>query len=159
MPAGPGELWLQAPDAGVGAQSLHETVLAAMRCLGDGGAGGRAEPLPRDPPTSACTPGVSQPHATLASAAQSSGLSHGGGLREKGGKAAPQPSAPRTWNAAGSDYEPMGGGETSGYMVTVPPGLTAAPHKPLQSCRGTEFIPMSRFPPGPLSLSALPGFY
>ncbi|XP_055476642.1 insulin receptor substrate 1-like, partial [Psammomys obesus] len=36
-PTGPGELWLQAPDAVV-AQSIHETVLAAMKRLGSGAA-------------------------------------------------------------------------------------------------------------------------
>lgn len=59
-PTGPGELWLQAPDAVV-AQSIHETVLAAMKRLGGGAAGARAEPLPRESPTSASRPPSSRP--------------------------------------------------------------------------------------------------
>ncbi|KAB1263093.1 Insulin receptor substrate 1 [Camelus dromedarius] len=38
-PTGSGELWLQAPDAMV-AQSIHETVLAAMKRIGDSGLAG-----------------------------------------------------------------------------------------------------------------------
>ena len=67
-PTGPGELWLQAPDAVV-AQSIHETVLAAMKRIGDSGAVGRAEPLPRKPPTGAFRPSVPQSYETPDSAA------------------------------------------------------------------------------------------
>ncbi|KAF3813952.1 hypothetical protein GH733_017984 [Mirounga leonina] len=174
-PTGPGELWLQAPDAEV-AQSIHETVLAAMKRLGDGGAGGRAEPPPRNAPASAYRPSASQPYAALASAAQSSGQSHCRGLAERRGKAALRKRAaaaspPEGLERGGgyvamgarSEYEPMGGGEAGGYMVMAPPRLAAsapaAPHYPRQGCGGTEYVPMSRFPPGSLSSSSLPCFY
>ncbi|XP_057171204.1 insulin receptor substrate 1-like [Ursus arctos] len=174
-PTGPGELWLQAPDAVV-AQSIHETVLAAMKRLGDGSAGGRAEPLPRDAPTSAYRPSASQLYATLASAAQSSVPSHLGGLRERSGKATRETlvtaaSIPEDLAreggyvamGAGSDYELMGGGEAGDYMVMAPRGLAAsahaAPHHPLQRCGVTEYVPMSRFSRGSLSSSSLPRSY
>ncbi|XP_073740229.1 uncharacterized protein [Callorhinus ursinus] len=174
-PTGPGELWLQAPDAVV-AQSIHETVLAAMKRLGDGSAGGRAEPLPRDPPTSAYRPSTSQPYATLASAAQSSGPSHCRGLGERRGKATLQTPATAASQPEGlergggyiamgaqSDYEPMGGGEAGGYMVMAPPRLAAsapaAPHHPLQGCGGSEYVPMSRSLPGSSPSSSLPRSY
>ncbi|XP_019278315.1 insulin receptor substrate 1-like [Panthera pardus] len=177
-PTGPGELWLQAPDAAV-AQSIHETVLAAMKRLGDDDAGGRTEPLPRDPPTSSYRPSVSQPYATLASAAQSSGLSHRGSAGERKEKATPETLAALATAAshpgelergggyvamgAGSNYEPMGGGQAGGYMVMAPPGLAAfahvPPHKQLQGCGGTEYVPMSHFLPGSFSSSSLPRSY
>ncbi|XP_027965805.1 insulin receptor substrate 1-like [Eumetopias jubatus] len=174
-PTGPGELWLQAPDAVV-AQSIHETVLAAMKRLGDGSAGGRAEPLPRDPPTSAYRPSTSQPYATLASAAQSSGPSHCRGLGERRGKATLQTPATAASQPEGlergggyiamgaqSDYEPMGGGEAGGYMVMAPARLAAsapaAPHHPLQGCGGSEYVPMSRSLPGSSPSSSPPRSY
>ncbi|XP_004761574.1 insulin receptor substrate 2 [Mustela putorius furo] len=171
-PTGPGELWLQAPDALV-AQSIHETVLAAMKRLGEGGATGRAEPLPRDPPTGAYRPSASQSSPTLASTAQSSGGSPRGGLGERNRKTlqmlAKAASHPKDLElgggyvamGAGSNYEPMGGGEAGGYMVMAPPGLAASahatPHDQLQVCQGTEYVPMSRFLPGSLFSSSLPG--
>ncbi|XP_039077843.1 insulin receptor substrate 1-like [Hyaena hyaena] len=173
-PTGPGELWLQAPDAVV-AQSIHETVLAAMKQLGDDGTSGRAEPLPRA--MSVYRPSVSQPYATLASAAQSSGLSHRGVVGERIEKATPETLAtlaalhPGELEQGGgyvamgarSDYEPMGGGEAGGYMVMAPPGLAASvhtpPHKQLRGCRGTEYVPMTHFLPGSFPSSSLPGSY
>ncbi|XP_032184095.1 insulin receptor substrate 2-like isoform X2 [Mustela erminea] len=173
-PTGPGELWLQAPDALV-AQSIHETVLAAMKRLGEGGATGRAEPLPRDPPTGAYRPSASQSSTTLASIAQSSGGSPRGGIGERNRKTlqmlAKAASHPKDLElgggyvamGAGSNYEPMGGGEAGGYMVMAPPGPAASvhttPHDQLQVCQGTEYVPMSRFLPGSLFSSSLPGSY
>ncbi|XP_014652607.1 PREDICTED: insulin receptor substrate 1-like [Ceratotherium simum simum] len=177
-PTGPGELWLQAPD-GVVAQSIHETVLAAMKRLGAGGAGGRAEPLPRDPPTSASRPSVPQPYETPASAAQSISLSRPGCLGERSEQATlntlvtlgAAASYREGWErrggyitmGAGSDYEPMGGGEAGGYMVMASPGLPAAvntaPRQSLQDWGATEYVPMSRFAPGPFSSSSLPRSY
>ncbi|KAG8523730.1 Insulin receptor substrate 1 [Galemys pyrenaicus] len=175
-PTGPGELWLQAPDAVV-AQSIHETVLAAMKRLGDGAAGGRAEP--RDPPTGASRPSVPPPYETLISAG-SSGLTRGECLGERNKRTTPRPgstlgtaaSYPEglEWGGgyismgAGSDYEPMGDGEAGGYMVMAPPGLLmaaadAVPHQPLQESRGTEYVPMSRFPPGSSSSNPQPRSY
>ncbi|XP_012587068.1 PREDICTED: insulin receptor substrate 1-like [Condylura cristata] len=174
-PTGPGELWLQAPDAVV-AQSIHETVLAAMKRLGDGASGGRAEP--RDPPTGASRPSVLPPYETLM-AAGSSGLPRGECPGERSKQATPRPAS--TLDAAApypeeleqgrgyismgarSDYEPMGGGEAGGYMVMAPPGLGLAPpdapHQPLQEGGGTEYVPMSRFPPGSFSSSSQPRSY
>ncbi|XP_046523158.1 insulin receptor substrate 1-like [Equus quagga] len=177
-PTGPGELWLQAPD-GVVAQSIHETVLAAMKRLGDGVTGGRAEPLPRDPPTSAPGFSVPQPYETPASAAQSISLSRPGCLGERSEQATLKTlvtlgavaSYPQGLEQGGgyitmgarSDYEPMGGGDAGGYMVMAPPGLPAAastaPRQPLQDSGGTEYVPMSRFAPESFSSSTLPGFY
>uniref|UniRef100_A0A8C6S3P7 Insulin receptor substrate 3 n=1 Tax=Nannospalax galili TaxID=1026970 RepID=A0A8C6S3P7_NANGA len=68
-PTGPGELWLQAPDPVV-AQSIHETVLAAMKRLGRNATSGKAELLTRDPPKTTSTPPVPTPYETPASAAQ-----------------------------------------------------------------------------------------
>lgn len=83
-PTGPGELWLQAPDA-VMAQSIHETVLAAMKRIGDTGASGRTEPLPRKPPTRA-----PRPSETPASAAQSGSLNRLGCPSERSEQATPK---------------------------------------------------------------------
>uniref|UniRef100_A0A8C3WH56 Insulin receptor substrate 1 n=1 Tax=Catagonus wagneri TaxID=51154 RepID=A0A8C3WH56_9CETA len=120
-PTGPGELWLQAPNA-VMAQSIHETVLAAMKRIGDTGAGGRAEPLPRKPPTSA-----SRPSETPASVAQSSSLNHRGCLSERSEQATPKtlvrlepgasqpeglgPGVGYITMGARRDYVPMGGSQ------------------------------------------------
>uniref|UniRef100_A0A8C0D5N4 Insulin receptor substrate 1-like n=1 Tax=Balaenoptera musculus TaxID=9771 RepID=A0A8C0D5N4_BALMU len=174
-PTGPGELWLQAPDAVV-AQSIHETVLAAMKRIGDSGAGGRAEPLPRKPPTSASTPSVPQSYETPASAAQSSGLYRRGRLSERSeqatlktlarlGAAASHPEGLERGGVyitkgAGSDYEPMGGGQASGYVVMAPPGLPAsakaASRQPLQDGGVTEYVSMSLCAPRSFSSSFLP---
>ncbi|XP_037363954.1 insulin receptor substrate 1-like [Talpa occidentalis] len=175
-PTGPGELWLQAPDAVV-AQSIHETVLAAMKRLGDGAAGGRAEP--RDPPSGASRPSVPPPYETLI-AGGSNGLARGECLGERSKPATPRPGSTLGAAAsypeglergggyigmgAGSDYEPMGAGEAGGYMVMAPPGLrqaaaNALPHQPLQELGGTEYVPMSHFPSGSFSSSSLPRSY
>ncbi|XP_012614642.2 uncharacterized protein LOC105868385 [Microcebus murinus] len=172
-PTGPGELWLQAPDAVV-AQNIHETVLAAMKRLGSGGVGARAEPLPRDCPTSASRLSVPQPYETSVSAAQSSSLSRRGCLGERIKQAtlgtparlgaaalhskALDPGGSYINMGAGSDYEPMGGGAAGGYTVMASPGLcpaTPAPGQPLQDWGDTEYVPMNRFPPGSFSLSSL----
>ncbi|KAM9584482.1 uncharacterized protein ACIGJ3_002915 [Trichechus inunguis] len=181
-PTGPGELWLQAPDAVV-AQSIHETVLASMKRLAGGGAGGRADPMPREYPTCASRPSVPQLYETPASAAQSSGLSRRRCLGERSeqatfktlarlGAAASYPQGLERGGGyitmgARSDYEPMGGGEASGYMVMAPPGnrpgplpaANPAPRSLLQDWGGTEYEPMSRFPPGSFSSSSLPRSY
>lgn len=172
-PTGPGELWLQAPDAVV-AQSIHETVLGAMKRLGDGGAGGQAEPLPRDL-MSISRSSVPQPHETPASEAPSSSLSPWGCLGERSKHATLETlamlraaaSCPEgleqggghVLTRAGSDYEPMGGKEASGYMAMAPPSILAAantaPCHLHQDWKGTEYVPMSCFPPGSFSSSSL----
>ncbi|XP_069342865.1 insulin receptor substrate 1-like [Eulemur rufifrons] len=180
-PTGPGELWLQAPDAVV-AQNIHETVLAAMKRLGSGGGRGRAEPLPRDSPTIASRLSVPHPYETPASAAQSSSLSRRGCQGERLKQAILR--TPARLEAAAlyskgldldggyitmgarSDYEPMGGGEAGGYTLMASPGLclatasaAPAPGQPLQDWGDTEYVPMNRFPPGSFSLSSLPRSY
>ncbi|XP_064150875.1 insulin receptor substrate 2-like, partial [Loxodonta africana] len=181
-PMGPGELWLQAPDAVV-AQSIHETVLASMKRLAGGGAGGRVDPMPRGPPTCASRPSVPQLYETQASAAQSGGLSRRRCLGERSeqttlktltrlGPAASYPQGLERGRGyitvgARSDYEPMGGGEASGYVVMAPPrnhpgpppAANAAPRPPLWAWGGTEYEPMSRFPPGSSSSTSLPRSY
>uniref|UniRef100_A0A452FYU4 Insulin receptor substrate 1-like n=1 Tax=Capra hircus TaxID=9925 RepID=A0A452FYU4_CAPHI len=167
---GPGELWLQAPDAVV-AQSIHETVLAAMKRIGDSGAVGRAEPLPRKPPTGAFRPSVPQSYETPDSAAQTSELNRRNGRSEtlaRLGEAASNPARLERGGSyitmgAGSDYEPMKGGQAGGYVVMEPPGLPAstkaAPRQPLQDGGSTEYVTMSccaprSFPFLPLSSAA-----
>ncbi|XP_066868241.1 insulin receptor substrate 1-like [Kogia breviceps] len=177
-PTGPGELWLQAPDAIV-AQSIHETVLAAMKGIGDSGAGGRAEPLPRKPPTSASTLSVPQSYETPADAAQSSGLYRRGRLSERreqatlktlarlGSEASHLEGLERggvsITKGARSDYEPMGGGQASGYVVMATPGLPAsakaASRQPLQDGGVTEYVSMSLCAPRSFSSSFLPLSY
>ncbi|KAM5261911.1 insulin receptor substrate 1-like [Hipposideros larvatus] len=178
-PTGPGELWLQAPDTVV-AQSIHETVLAAMKRLGDGRAGGQAEPLPRDPTTSASRRSpVPQPHETPASEAPSSSLSRQVCLGERNehatletlamlGAAASYPEeleqvGGHICMGAGSDYETMQGKEAGGYMVMAAPGIpaaaNAAPSHPRQGWEGTEYMPMSHFQPRSFSSSSLPFSY
>uniref|UniRef100_A0A8C8TEN9 Insulin receptor substrate 3 n=1 Tax=Peromyscus maniculatus bairdii TaxID=230844 RepID=A0A8C8TEN9_PERMB len=66
-PTGPGELWMQAPDAVV-AQSIHETVLAAMKRLGS--SAGKDEPPSGEPPKSASAAPAPAPYETPTSAAQ-----------------------------------------------------------------------------------------
>lgn len=66
-PIGPGELWLQAPDAVV-AQSIHETVLAAMKRLGSSAASGKAEAPLGDSPKGAPAAPAPAPYETPASA-------------------------------------------------------------------------------------------
>lgn len=167
---GPGELWLQAPDAVV-AQSIHETVLAAMKRIGDSGAVGRAEPLPRKPPTGAFRPSVPQSYETPDSAAQTSELNRRNGRSEtlaRLGEAASNTARLERGGSyitmgAGSDYEPMKGGQAGGYVVMEPPGLPAstkaAPRQPLQDGGSTEYVTMSccaprSFPFLPLSFAA-----
>ncbi|TEA41222.1 hypothetical protein DBR06_SOUSAS9810020, partial [Sousa chinensis] len=177
-PTGPGELWLQAPDAVV-AQSIHETVLAAMKQIGDSGAGGRAEPLPRKPPTSTSTPSVPQSYETPASAAQSSSLYRPGRLSERSeqatlktlarpGAAASHPEGLELGGVyitkgARSDYEPMGVSQASGYVVMATPGLPAsakaASHQLLQDGGVTEYVSMSLCAPRSFSSSFLPLSY
>lgn len=177
-PMGPGELWLQAPDAVV-AQSIHETVLAAMKRLGDGSAGGRAEPLPRDPTSASRPSSVPQPHETPASEAPSSSLSHPGYLGERNehatletlvtlGAAASFPQGLEQGRGhicmgAGSDYKPIHSKVASGYMVMaaprIPAAANAAPSHLHQGWEGTEYMPMSHFQPPSFSSSSLPFSY
>ncbi|XP_055266151.1 insulin receptor substrate 1-like isoform X2 [Moschus berezovskii] len=174
-PTGPGELWLQAPDAVV-AQSIHETVLAAMKRIGDSGAVGRAESLPRKPPTGAFRPSVRQSYETPVSAAQTSELNRRDGPSETSeqatlktlarlGEAASNPARLERGGGyitmgAGSDYEPMKGGQVGGYVVMEPSGLPAstkaAPLQPLQDGGVTEYVTMSCCAPRSFSSSFLP---
>lgn len=171
-PTGPGELWLQAPDAVV-AQSIHETVLAAMKRLGGGAAGARAEPLPRESPTSASRPPSSRPLEILSgSTTQSSSLDERAektALKSLARLGPPPPPASHPQGLdlgrgyitmqAGRDYEPMRGGEASsggGYVVMAPPGSAHNDRKhrgaaPRQDPGGPEYVPMSCFPPEPVS--------
>ncbi|XP_021506384.1 insulin receptor substrate 1-like [Meriones unguiculatus] len=142
-PTGPGELWLQAPDAVV-AQSIHETVLAAMKRLGSGAAGGQAGPPPEQPPGAPAAPA---PYETPASAlaAPARAPAEGAGPHCLG--AAPSRGAP------GADYLAMGvrddyvhmGAEAGDYMWMAPPG----PAPPRQDADSAEYVPMSRLLPGP----------
>ena len=174
-PTGPGELWLQAPDAVV-AQSIHETVLAAMKRIGDSGAVGRAEPLPRKAPTGAFRPSVPQSYETPDSAAQTSELNRRNGPSETSEQATLKTLArlrevvsnPARLEqgggyitmGAGSDYEPMKGGQAGGYVVMAPPGLPAstkaASRQPLQDGGVTEYVTMSCCAPRSFSSSFLP---
>lgn len=154
-PTGPGELWLQAPDAVV-AQSIHETVLAAMKRLGDGSACGR------DASASTNRPCIPLAYESLAPAPASGltlrGCPPPGECREPAAflptLARPGPNAPDGLMRAGGyirmgarrDYELMGGGEAGGYMVMAPPGPAAHPLQ--QECVGAEYEPMSHDPPG-----------
>uniref|UniRef100_A0A8D0VJP3 Insulin receptor substrate 1-like n=1 Tax=Sus scrofa TaxID=9823 RepID=A0A8D0VJP3_PIG len=172
-PTGPGELWLQAPDA-VMAQSIHETVLAAMKRIGDTGASGRTEPLPRKPPTRA-----PRPSETPASAAQSGSLNRLGCPSERSEQATPKTlamlgaaaSQPEGLGRGGGyitmgarrDYVPMGDGQANSYVVMAPLGLPAsakaAPHQPPLDGGHSEYVSMSRCAPRSLFLSSLPGSY
>ncbi|XP_015346197.2 insulin receptor substrate 2-like [Marmota marmota marmota] len=159
-PTGPGELWLQAPDSVV-AQSIHETVLAAMKRLGGSGASGRPEPPSRDPPKSISRPPVPQPYESPASAAQPRGLverMEQATLKTLArlGVAASYPKesdggAGYITMGARSDYEHMGVREADGYVVMGPSGLPLADsdtaHQTLQDWGGTEYMPMKSFPP------------
>ncbi|XP_047390333.1 insulin receptor substrate 1-like [Sciurus carolinensis] len=163
-PTGPGELWLQAPDEVV-AQSIHETVLAAMKRLGGSGAGGRAEPLSRDSSTSTSRPPVPQSYESPASAAQPRGLVERmeqatlKTLARLGVAASypegSDPGAGYITMGVRSDYEHMGVSEADGYVIMGPSALSLAvsttPHQPLQDWGGTEYVPMKSFPPGPFS--------
>ncbi|XP_039766813.1 LOW QUALITY PROTEIN: insulin receptor substrate 1-like, partial [Ornithorhynchus anatinus] len=121
-PTGPGELWLQAPDAVV-ARGIHETVLDAMKRLGGGAAPTKPPPLraPGPPPHEGASP-------------------EDGGTRASGSYMA---------MGRGADYVPMGPGEAGGYMVMAPPGGSPLspsspdyvntggsprPHAPFPSC-------------------------
>lgn len=169
-PTGPGELWLQAPDAVV-AQSIHETVLAAMKRLGGSGASGRPESLSRDPPMSISRPPVPQPYEPPASAAQPRGLverMEQATLKTLArlGVAASYPNesdggAGYITMGARSDYEHMGVREADGYVVMGPSGLplsaSTTAHQTLQDWGGTEYMPMKSFLPGHKSKAQKPG--
>ncbi|XP_006971288.1 uncharacterized protein LOC102925735 [Peromyscus maniculatus bairdii] len=162
-PTGPGELWMQAPDAVV-AQSIHETVLAAMKRLGSSGSSGKDEPPSGEPPKSASAAPAPAPYETPTSAAQP----RSPGEREKQDylkaleRLGPAPSykgldLDGDYIAMGvrDDYVHMGGGEAGDYMWMAPPGLPPTPArvalgKSLQDSEGTEYMPMNRFLPGPL---------
>jgi insulin receptor substrate 3 len=161
-PIGPGELWLQAPDAVV-AQSIHETVLAAMKRLGSNAAG-KAEPPPQgNPPKSVPAAPTPTPYEIPASAAQARSPSE----RAKQDYFKPLERMGSTHSYKGldlggnyitmgvrNDYVHMGGGEAGDYMWMAPPGLPptparADPNKQLEDCESTEYVPMNRFLPGP----------
>lgn len=166
-PTGPGELWLQAPDAVV-AQSIHETVLAAMKRLGGSGAGGKDEPLSRDLLSSVSISYPISPYETPALAAQPKGL----GERMEQGTLKTLPRLGTTAShsneldggegyidmGAGDNYVHMAGGEAGGYVLMAPPGTgptttSAASH---QDRGATGYVPMNSFPPGSLSCKSEP---
>ncbi|XP_052023824.1 insulin receptor substrate 1-like [Apodemus sylvaticus] len=173
-PMGPGELWLQAPDAVV-AQSIHETVLAAMRRLGSDAAGGNAEPPQRDPPNSvpAAAPIQAAPYETPASSAAQA-RSPGERGRQDCFKPLQRMESTRSSRGADlggdyitmgvrSDYVHMAGAEAGDYMWMAPPGLPptpppglpstrarTGPSKQLEDSESTEYVPMNRFFPGSL---------
>lgn len=168
-PMGPGELWLQAPDAVV-ARSIHETVLAAMRRLGSNAAGGNAEPPQRDPPKSvpaAPTPAAAAPYETPASV-MSAAQARSPGERARQDYLKPLERMESARSSRGpdlggdyitmgvrDDYVHMGGGEAGDYMWMAPPSLPptparAGPRKQLEDSESTEYVPMNRFFPGPL---------
>ncbi|GAB1290342.1 Insulin receptor substrate-3 [Apodemus speciosus] len=169
-PLGPGELWLQAPDAVV-AQSIHETVLAAMRRLGSNAAGGNAEPPQREPPKSVpAAPAPAPPYETPASAlASAAAASSAAQARSPGERARQDYLKPlERMESTGSyrgpdlggdyitmgvrnDYVHMGGGEAGDYMWMAPPSLPPTPARAgLEDSESTEYVPMNRFFPGPL---------
>lgn len=153
---------MQAPDAVV-AQNIHETVLAAMKRLGSSTASGKDEPPCGDPPKSASAAPTLVPYETPASAAQP----RSPGERAKQDylktleRMGPTPSCKGLdlggdyiTMGVGDDYVHMAGGEVGDYMLMAPPGLPptsarVAPGKSLQDCESTEYMPMSRFSPGP----------
>ncbi|XP_005080483.1 insulin receptor substrate 1 [Mesocricetus auratus] len=159
-PTGPGELWMQAPDAVV-AQSIHETVLAAMKRLGSGATSDEAEPLSGDFPDSASAAPAPVPYETPASVTQP----RSPGERSKQDhktleRMGPTPSSKGL--DLGGDYITMGarddymrmGGEAGDYMWMAPPSLPPTPARvdpgrSLQDCENTEYVPMNRFLPGP----------
>ncbi|KAL6034925.1 hypothetical protein STEG23_029351 [Scotinomys teguina] len=164
-PTGPGELWMQAPDAVV-AQNIHETVLAAMRRLGSSAASGKDEAPSGEPPKSASAAPAPAPYETPASVA-SAAQPRSPGERENQDyltaleRMGPTPSYEEL-DLGGDyivmgvrgDYMHMGGGETGDYMWMAPPGLPPTPArvalgKSLQDSEGTEYMPMNRLLPGP----------
>lgn len=158
-PTGPGELWMQAPDAVV-AQSIHETVLAAMKRLGSSATSGKAELPSGDLPNSASAAPAPTTYETPASVTQPKSP----GERAKQDcktleRTGPTPSYKGL--DLGGDYITMGvrddyvhmGGKAGDYMWMAPPSLPPAPArvdsgKSLQDCEGTEYVPMNRFLPG-----------
>ncbi|XP_042542657.1 insulin receptor substrate 1-like [Dipodomys spectabilis] len=150
-PTGPGELWLQAPDAVV-ARSIHDTVLAAMKRLGGG-----AEPLPRDGPAGSPAPPALSPYETPAPAPRPRGLGEKAqatlrslarlvpaasrsGAPGRAGAAAAEDPAP-------DDYVHMVGsceGDDYVWMARPRDAGVAAGH-----VRGAEYVPMNPFPLAP----------
>lgn len=162
-PIGPGELWLQAPDPVV-AQSIHETVLAAMKRLGSTD---KAEAPPGDPTKSAPAASAPEPYETPASVlatVQASSL----GERAKQGDHKTLERMGSTPPYRGLDlggdyitmgvkneYMHMGGGEAGDYMWMAPPSLPPTPARVApggqpQDCESAEYMPMSRLLPEPL---------
>lgn len=151
---------MQAPDAVV-AQSIHETVLAAMKRLGSGATSDEAEPLSGDFPDSASAAPAPVPYETPASVTQP----RSPGERSKQDhktleRMGPTPSSKGL--DLGGDYITMGarddymrmGGEAGDYMWMAPPSLPPTPARvdpgrSLQDCENTEYVPMNRFLPGP----------
>ncbi|XP_048224282.1 insulin receptor substrate 1-like [Perognathus longimembris pacificus] len=151
-PTGPGELWLQAPDAVV-ARSIHDTVLDAMKRLGGG-----AEPLPWDLPAGPRAPLAPTPYdaPAPAPAARPRGLgekaqatlrtlarlmpaaSRSGALgRAEAGAAGVRVRAP-------DDYVHMGGDDGSDYVwMAGPSDAGEAP----RHAAGAEYVLMNPFPP------------
>lgn len=162
-PMGPGELWLQAPDAVV-AQSIHETVLNAMKRLGSNAASGKAEPPQGNPPKSVPAAPTPTPYEIPASAMAAQARSPG--EQAKQDYLNPPERMGSTHSSRGldlggdyitmgvrNDYVHMAGGEAGDYMWMAPPGLPptparAGPSKQLEDCESTEYVPMNRFFPG-----------
>ncbi|XP_044531171.1 insulin receptor substrate 1-like [Gracilinanus agilis] len=175
-PTGPGELWLQAPDALV-ARNIHETVLDAMKRLGGTGLGTEQQ-LQGTSPAAPKSPALARPESPTTPAA-----------RAHRGQDYIQMSPPRAWGVAreeshaGSyalkaevglepsglgdyiameaegDYVSMGGIEAKGYMVMgLPPtdtSLPNPPNRPLGNWGGSEYMTMDRsFPESPRNSSS-----
>lgn len=135
-PMGPGELWLQAPDAVV-AQSIHETVLAAMKRLGSSAASGKAEPPsppPGDPPKSVPAAPTLTPYEIPASASAAQARSPNDRAKQDYFKPPERMESTSSYRGLdlGGDYITMGvrneyvhmrGGEAGDYMWMAPPGL------------------------------------
>ncbi|XP_051017176.1 insulin receptor substrate 1-like [Acomys russatus] len=164
-PMGPGELWLQAPDAVV-AQSIHETVLAAMKRLGNSAACGKADAPPGDPTMSVSAASDPEPYETPASVLATM-QARGPGERATQDYHKPlekMGSIPfnRGLDLGGdyitmgvrNEYMHMGGGEAGEYMWMAPPALPptpprVAPGKQHQDCESAEYMPMNRLLQGP----------
>lgn len=163
-PIGPGELWLQAPDAVV-AQSIHETVLAAMKRLGSSAAAGKTEAPLGDPPKGAPAAPTPAPYEIPASALAAQSRSPGERVKqnyvnplERMGSAPSYrgPDLGGDYIAMGvrNDYVHMGGGRAADYMWMAPPGIPPPtpprvdPRKEPEDCESTEYVPMNRFLPG-----------
>nr|XP_004666269.2 insulin receptor substrate 2-A-like [Jaculus jaculus] len=168
-PTGPGELWLQAPDAVV-AQSIHETVLAAMKRLGRIASGCKVEPPLRESlKISSSIPNLTvYDTPTLAAQPKSPDERQEQELLKTLESLRAAASYPQeldqgesyiTMRARG-DYMHMGGSAVDGYMWMAPPGPTSTPdrHQLSQDYQDIEYMPMNNFSSEPSSYKSEPGF-